>query len=106
MKDYFDDDDLNNMFENENNPFKKQIGNLEDLLDQMEKQRFEIMVMENYKNIKEKGIDVVSLAKYGDDNISKLKETLDIMLEFFVEREDYEKCADIRDVAQKIENMK
>ena len=104
MKDYFDNDDLNDMFD-DNNSFKKQIGDLETMLDEFEKKRFENMVMENYNNIKEKGIDIVTLAKYGDENINKLKETLVVMLDFFLEREEYEKCADIRDISEKIENM-
>ena len=104
MKDYFDNDDLNDMFD-DNNSFKKQIGDLETMLNEFEKKRFENMVMENYNNIKEKGIDIVTLAKYGDENINKLKETLVVMLDFFLEREEYEKCADIRDISEKIENM-
>ena len=105
MKDYFDNDDLNDMFDDENNSFKKRIDDLETMLDDFERRRFENMVMENYKNIKEKGIDIVTLAKYGDENIDKLKQTLDVMLDFFLEREDYEKCADIRDISEKIEKM-
>lgn len=104
MKDYFDNDDLNDMFD-DGNSFKKQIGDLETMLNEFEKKRFENMVMENYNNIKEKGIDIVTLAKYGDENINKLKETLVVMLDFFLEREEYEKCADIRDISEKIENM-
>ena len=104
MKDYFDNDDLNDMFD-DGNSFKKQIDDLETMLDEFEKKRFENMVMENYNNIKEKGIDIVTLAKYGDENINKLKETLVVMLDFFLEREEYEKCADIRDISEKIENM-
>ena len=105
MKDYFDNDDLNDMFDDENNAFKKRIDDLETMLDDFEKRRFENMVMENYKNIKEKGIDIITLAKYGDENIDKLKQTLEVMLDFFLEREEYEKCADIRDISEKIENM-
>lgn len=104
MKDYFDNNDLNDMFDDDNS-FKKQIDDLETMLDEFEKRRFENMVMENYNNIKEKGIDIVTLAKYGDENINKLKETLGVMLDFFLEREEYEKCADIRDISEKIENM-
>ena len=104
MKDYFDNNDLNDMFDDDNS-FKKQIDDLETMLDEFEKKRFENMVMENYNNIKEKGIDIVTLAKYGDENINKLKETLVVMLDFFLEREEYEKCADIRDISEKIENM-
>lgn len=104
MKDYFDNNDLNDMFDDDNS-FKKQIDDLETMLDEFEKRRFENMVMENYNNIKEKGIDIVTLAKYGDENINKLKQTLGVMLDFFLEREEYEKCADIRDISEKIENM-
>ena len=69
MKDYFDNNDLNDMFDDDNS-FKKQIDDLETMLDEFEKKRFENMVMENYNNIKEKGIDIVTLAKYGDENIN------------------------------------
>jgi CTP:phosphocholine cytidylyltransferase-like protein len=74
----------------------------EGMVEEMERFRFEKMVHENYKNIKEKGIDIVTMAEYQDETIDRLKTTLGVMLDFFEKREEYEKCADIRDISDKI----
>lgn len=108
MKDYFDNDDLNDMF-NDDNDSNDYLGRhdeeFDDMLEDLEKLRFEKMVMENYKNLKTNGISVHNIESYGPDNIERLKTTLKIMLDFFEKQEDYEKCADIRDVAEQIKDL-
>ena len=107
MEDYFDNDELNEMFNNDDNENFDKYSNIpeeefEGMVEEMERFRFEKMVHENYKNIKEKGIDIVTMASYQDETIDRLKTTLGVMLDFFEKREEYEKCADIRDISDKI----
>ncbi len=106
MEDYFDNDELNEMFNNDDDNFGDKFAfkeeEFEEMVKDIERVRFEKMVHENYKNIKERGIDVLTMASYEDETISRLKETLSVMLDFFEKNEEYEKCADIRDVSNKI----
>ena len=106
MEDYFDNDELNEMFNNDDENSNKYLNmhdeEFESMEEEMERFRFENMVHENYKNIKEKGIDIVTMAAYQDETIDRLKTTLGVMLDFFEKREEYEKCADIRDISDKI----
>ena len=109
MKDYFDNDDLNDMFnddnENGNDFLGKHDEEFDEMMEDLERLRFERMVHENYKNLKTNGISITNMIEYGPDNIKKLKTTLEIMLNFFEEREEYEKCADIRDISEKIKDL-
>jgi protein-arginine kinase activator protein McsA len=52
---------------------------------------------ENYDLIVENGIDVKSMRGNGY-NVDAVKRTLNQMLDIFVEVEEYEKCAKIKDV--------
>jgi predicted house-cleaning noncanonical NTP pyrophosphatase (MazG superfamily) len=53
------------------------------------------LVRDNYASIEENGIDVVKskLHVLNDGSIKQLKDTLDFMIQYFVESEEYEKCA-------------
>ena len=70
MEDYFDNDELNEMFNNDDDNFGDKFAfkeeEFEEMVKDIERVRFEKMVHENYKNIKERGIDVLTMASYED----------------------------------------
>lgn len=109
MKDYFDNEDYDDLFDDEFGR-KPSFGDFEDkdfkgLIDKLKAIREEELIMENYNNIIKNGIDVVGIAQYGEDNVRRLKETLNIMIKFFEDREDYEKCHDVKIFCDRVEEI-
>lgn len=105
MKDYFDNEEYDDLFDDENNDRKNHdsfdgLDDFEDdfrgLIEKLKMIREEQLIMENYDNIVKNGVDVEGIAQYGEDNLNRLKQTLNIMIEFFEDREDYEKCHDVK----------
>lgn len=93
-----EDFDSNELFEenNEIETMKKEA--------QMEEAIYDLklkLANENYVMIVDNGIDVPSMRKNGL-NIDALLVTLSVMLDLFIELEEYEKCAKIRDVIEQI----
>jgi hypothetical protein len=56
---------------------------------------------ENYDMIAENGIDIKMMKRNGLD-IKSLLITLNEMLEIFIEVEEYEKCAKIKEILERI----
>ena len=54
------------------------------------------LVRANFKNIEVRGINVEQM-RLANLNISELQRTLDFMLKWFLETEEYEKCKVIQD---------
>lgn len=53
------------------------------------------LVRDNYSSIEKSGIDIVKTRMHllNDRSLKQLKDTLDFMIQYFVESEEYEKCA-------------
>lgn len=103
MRDYFDNEEYDDLFDDENRGYGKNESfddfdeaDFKSLIEKLKRIREEQLIMENYNNIIRHGVDVEGIAQYGEENLNKLKRTLDIMLEFFEDREDYEKCHDVK----------
>lgn len=115
MKDYFDDEEYDDLFNDENNDRKnhESFDDLDDfneadfkgLIEKLKRIREEQLIMENYNNIIRHGVDVEGIAQYGEENLNKLKRTLDIMIEFFEDREEYEKCHDVKIFSDQINTI-
>jgi hypothetical protein len=110
MKDYFDNEDYDDLFNDDENNDKPSFEDFEDtdfkeLISKLKAFREEQLIMENYDNIVKKGVDLVGIAEYGEDNIKRLKETLNIMIKFFEDREDYEKCHDVKLFCDRVEEI-
>ena len=87
MEDYFDNDELNEMFNNDNNENSDKYSNIpeeefEGMVEEMERFRFEKMVHENYKNIKEKGIDILTMASFKANLLIDLKQPWELCQTF------------------------
>lgn len=116
MKDYFDNDEYDDLFDDEGNDRKNgesfdslddfKEDDFKDLIEKLKIVREEQLIMENYDNIVRKGVDVKGIAEYGEDNLNRLKQTLNIMIQFFENKEDYEKCYDIKLFSDKINEIK
>lgn len=116
MKDYFDNDEYDDLFDDEGNDRKNNESfdslddfredDFKDLIEKLKIVREEQLIMENYDNIVRKGVDVKGIAEYGEDNLNRLKQTLNIMIQFFENKEDYEKCYDIKLFSDKINEIK
>lgn len=116
MKDYFDNDEYDDLFDDEDNDRKNSESldslddfkedDFKDLIEKLKIVREEQLIMENYDNIVRKGVDVKGIAEYGEDNLNRLKQTLNIMIQFFENKEDYEKCYDIKLFSDKINEIK
>lgn len=59
------------------------------------------LAIENYNKIMDNGIDVNAMRNHGIDE-TELTNTINQMLDIFVELEEYEKCADLRNVLEQI----
>lgn len=119
MKDYFDNEDYDDLFDDENNDRKnnESFDSLDDfneadfeddfkgLIEKLKVIREEQLIMENYNNIVRQGVDVEGIAEYGKDNLNRLKKTLNIMIEYFEDKEDYEKCYDVKLFSDKINTI-
>tara|TARA_B100001287_G_C22595990_1_gene488068 strand:- start:88 stop:429 length:342 start_codon:yes stop_codon:yes gene_type:complete len=111
MKDYFDNEDYDDLF-GEGDEFGKKPSfedfvdtDFKELIDKLKVIREEQLIMENYDNIIKNGIDIEGIAEYGEDNVRRLKETLNIMIKFFEDREDYEKCHDVKMFCDRVEEI-
>lgn len=115
MKDYFDNEDYDDLFDDENNDSRKDksFDSLDDfneddfkgLIEKLKVIREEQLIMENYNNIIRQGVSVEGIAEYGEDNLNRLKQTLHIMIEYFEDKEDYEKCHDVKLFSDKINTI-
>jgi hypothetical protein len=93
-----DDFNFNELFEEDNEieTMKKEA--------QMEEAMYELkmkLANENYDMIAENGIDIKMMKRNGLD-IKSLLITLNEMLEIFIEVEEYEKCAKIKEILERI----
>lgn len=59
------------------------------------------LARENYNRILDNGIDVEMMKEHGIE-VDELKNTITQMLDIFVELEEYEKCANLRDILEQI----
>ena len=90
--------DTNELFE-ENNEFETMKKEIE-----IEAAMYDLklhLANENYDNIVRKGIDINAMKESGINMVS-LEKTLNLMLDLFVELEEYEKCTKIKEVIQQI----
>jgi hypothetical protein len=64
-------------------------------------------VRTNYEAIERKGIDIQGLRLISIDNkvLSQLKSTICYMIQYFVEREEYEKCAVLNKYLPELEDI-
>ena len=64
-------------------------------------------VRTNYEAIERKGIDIQGLRLISMDNavLSQLKSTICYMIQYFVEREEYEKCAVLNKYLPELEDI-
>jgi hypothetical protein len=63
------------------------------------------LVRDNYSSIEENGIDIVKtrVNLLDEKSVQKLKDTLDFMIQYFIESEEYEKCAVLNKYAELIQ---
>lgn len=73
------------------------------IMEKLESVRFERMMNENYMNLKDNGLNIHELKHQKKEDIARVVETINIMQETFLDREEYEKCAVLRPIIQKIE---
>ncbi len=59
----------------------------------------------NYENIKNNGINEYHLRHLNTGEVLALKETFETMIQYFVELEEYEKCAVIQKEQEKINSI-
>ena len=75
---------------------------MKEVVDRLERVKFQKMIDENFDNIKRNGIDISLLMHEPLENIIRLVDTLEIMKEQFLENEEYEKMAIICPILDKI----
>jgi len=73
-----------------------------EIMEKLERIKFEKSMDDNFKNIKEQGIDILDLKTKSKEDIKKVVETIDIMNKTYLDREEYEKCAVLRPIINKI----
>lgn len=93
-----EDFDTNDLFEetNEIETIQKEA--------EMEQAMYDLKIKlanENYELIVDKGVDVIAMKRAGHSTTA-LENTLNLMLELFVELEEYEKCAKIKEILEQI----
>jgi hypothetical protein len=91
-EDYFEDDfDFNE--EDNDSSFNGIYETIEN--EEVYDKAIDYFVRSNYKAIEENGIDMDRMRLYSLDNsvLEQLKSTIQFMIEYFIEREEYEKCA-------------
>lgn len=101
MKDYFDDEEFDGLFDDENSGENSNLSDInsadfEALIEKLRRVRQNQLIKENYENIVKNGIDIEGIAEYGPENLNRLKKTLEIMIDHYEEKEEYEKCHDIK----------
>ena len=108
MDDYFNNDESDDLFNNDDSLFDKIMKqfskdmNVEDLIETHR----EKAIRENYNHIKTYGIDVLTVVNHGKENFEKLKYTIDVMLNYFEETEEFEKCAELKGVKTELDKVK
>jgi len=95
-----------------NNVEKMEEFKAEDLLDpdsafseimrKLERIKFEKSMNDNFENIKKHGIDVIELKSKSKEDRRRVVETINIMNETYLEREEYEKCQVLKPILNKI----
>lgn len=98
--------------ENINNIERMKEFEAEDLLDpdsqfseimrKLEEIKFEKSMSDNFENLKKHGIDIMDLKTKSKEDRKRVVETIKIMQRTFEEREEYEKCAILRPILNKI----
>lgn len=73
-----------------------------EIMEKLEKIKFEKSMHDNFNNIKEQGIDILDLKTKSKEDIRRVVETIDIMNKTYLEREEYEKCAVLSPILNKI----
>tara|TARA_A100001037_G_scaffold290408_1_gene303209 strand:+ start:7449 stop:7778 length:330 start_codon:yes stop_codon:yes gene_type:complete len=107
--DYFDNYESDDLFgDNDDEFFNEILKKLaeETNMDNFIKNEKEEAIRWNYSLIKEKGIDVLEMMSYGEENFNKLKNTINEMLIFFEKTEEFEKCADLADLQKELDKVK
>jgi hypothetical protein len=87
----FDDNDFD--FEEFMNESAKEF---ESNLNEFREKMMAIAIENNYKSIEEKGLSDWHLRMMDLDELDALKITLETMIEYFIDFEEYEKCALLR----------
>ena len=75
---------------------------MKEVIERLEKVKFQKMIDENFENIKRNGIDVNQLMMEDPVNVIRVLETLEIMKDQFLQEEEYEKMAIICPILDKI----
>jgi hypothetical protein len=83
----------------------------DEVADEMSQQIYDRMidryVRTNYEAIENKGIDIQGLRIISMDNgvLVQLKSTIQFMIQYFIEREEYEKCAVLNKYLPELEDI-
>lgn len=86
----FDDNDFEDFMNDDQEDFQFDLKNkLEEYKERMIAQ----VIEDNYAAIEAKGISEWHLRHMEADELKALKSTLDTMIEYFIQYEEYEKCA-------------
>jgi len=93
-----DNFDFDQYMENSENEFNSK---LEEWQERLMKEAIET----NYKKISENGIADWHLRNMDDDDLANLHNTLQIMLDYFEESEEYEKCKVVYDSMIKVQDL-
>ena len=85
-----DDFDFDEFMENSN-------SNFEIKLEEHKERMISMAIESNYNQIAEKGINEWHLRFLDETELTDLKKTFNTMLEYFIDLEEYEKCAVIQE---------
>ncbi len=79
----------------------------EELSQEIYERMIDRYVRTNYDAIERKGIDIQGLRIVSMDNgvLAQLKSTIQFMIQYFVEREEYEKCALLNKYLPELEDI-
>lgn len=73
-----------------------------EIMRKLEKIKFEKSMNDNFENIKNHGIDVIDLKSKSKEDRRRVVETIQVMNETYLEREEYEKCQVLKPILNKI----
>jgi biotin operon repressor len=111
MDDYFNNDEFDDLFDDDNhdrefNEMLKHFMNKdgEDVEELIEIQRVKA-INDNYRHIKQCGIDILAMRSHGKENFDKLKYTINTMLEHFEDSEEFEKCAELKNIKDELDKF-
>jgi hypothetical protein len=91
MFDDFDNDEIDEISQIQKNSEMKQ--NMDEIKD--------MLVRQNYKALTTKGIDIETMNASGID-IQPIAEMIEVMIEWFIDSEEYEKCQALQNILDKI----